>query len=257
MDLQSISAGLSPVQLAMAFAITLLAGFVKGAAGFAMPTIMISGLASFLPPELALAGLILPTLLANLIQALRNGAALAWESLRRFRLFLGVGALFLVASAQLVRVIDERVFFAMIGLPITAFGVMQLAGYRPRMIDTRHRPAEIALGALAGTIGGISGVWGPPLVLYLTARDTPKLEQMRILGVAFGLGSVLLTLTHLQTGLLNAKTLPFSAALLVPAVCGLLAGQWLHARLDQQSFRRLTLLVLIVAGLNLLRRALS
>ena len=52
-----------------AFAISLLvgalAGLVKGVTGFAMPLIMISALSSFLTPDLALAGLILPTLVTN------------------------------------------------------------------------------------------------------------------------------------------------------------------------------------------------
>ena len=64
-------AGLPATTLAVAMLITLFAGFVKGTVGFAMPMVMISGLSSILPPEIALAGLILPTLLTNLYQALR------------------------------------------------------------------------------------------------------------------------------------------------------------------------------------------
>ena len=53
-----LMAGLSPHAFWAALAITLFAGFVKGAVGFAMPMIMISAFSSFLPPEVALAGLI-------------------------------------------------------------------------------------------------------------------------------------------------------------------------------------------------------
>ncbi|MCF6195281.1 MAG: hypothetical protein L3J50_01160, partial [Emcibacter sp.] len=57
-----------------------------------------------------------------------------------------------------------------------------------------------------------------------------------------------------KSGLLNAQTLPFSAMLLLPALGGLFLGRRLHDRLDQQRFRRLTLFVLVIVGLNLLRR---
>ena len=40
------------------------AGFIKGVVGFAMPMVFIAGLSLIVPPELALAGLILPTLSA-------------------------------------------------------------------------------------------------------------------------------------------------------------------------------------------------
>ena len=45
--------------LAGAMAITLFGGFVKGTVGFALPLIMISGLSAILPPQVALAALIL------------------------------------------------------------------------------------------------------------------------------------------------------------------------------------------------------
>ena len=69
--------GLDPVTFVFALAIGLLAGFVKGAVGFAMPMILISGLGSILPAELALAALILPTLVTNGMQALRQGTGAA------------------------------------------------------------------------------------------------------------------------------------------------------------------------------------
>ena len=93
---------LSPVELGFAVLVVLVAGVVKGMVGFAMPMIMISGLSFFLPPELALAGLLFPTVATNGFQALRQGAAAAWESIVRFRLFLIVGGVLLLSSAQLV-----------------------------------------------------------------------------------------------------------------------------------------------------------
>ena len=56
---------LGPDLLIAASAVAVVAGFVKGATGFAMPMIMISGLGSFLAPEVALAALAMPTLVSN------------------------------------------------------------------------------------------------------------------------------------------------------------------------------------------------
>ena len=50
-------------------------GVVKGTVGFAMPMIMISGLASSCRPQLALAGLILPTLADERLAGAAAGAA--------------------------------------------------------------------------------------------------------------------------------------------------------------------------------------
>ncbi len=56
--------------------------------GFAMPMILISGLSSVMAPELALAGLIVPTLVTNGMQSLRQGVGAAKASIRKFHVFL-------------------------------------------------------------------------------------------------------------------------------------------------------------------------
>lgn len=246
---------LSPGLWALAFAIALLAGVVKGVVGFAMPMVMVSLLSTVIAPELALAGLILPTLITNGAQALRQGVQAAWASARRFRIYLCVGGVVLLASAQLVRVLPLPVLLGIIGVPVTGFALLQLAGFR-LVLSRQRADVEAGIGAFAGFLGGMSGIWGPPTVLYLTALGTEKTEQMRAQGVIYGLGSVALVLAHLSSGVLRPETAPFSAALVLPALLGQWIGGKLLDRIDQAMFRRATLLVLLVVGLNLIRRAL-
>lgn len=247
---------LSPDQLLFAFSIAVIAGVVKGVVGFAMPMILVSGLGTFLPPELALAGLILPTLVTNGMQALRNGMAAALASIYRFRWFMGIGMVFLVASAQLFRVLSGPSLYLLIGVPVTIFAVLQLRGWQLRLQGQSKR-ADITIGTIAGAIGGVSGVWGPPTVAYLTAINTPKAEQMRTQGVIYGLGAVVLLFSHMGSGVMTAEVAPFSAILIIPAVLGMWAGRQIQDRIDQGAFRRVTLLVLLIAGLNLVRRGLG
>ncbi len=237
-------------------AIALLAGFVKGAVGFAMPMIMIGGLGSFMPPQVALAGLLLPTLVTNARQMFRSGVGAGFAELRKYWRYNLVFAVTIILSAQLVVQVPAWIVFVILGVVVVTFGSIQLAGMRIAIAPRHRRRAEVGLAIVSGVIGGMSGVWGPPLILYLLALDLPKEEQTRALGVTFLLGAIILVVAHLNSGVLNARTLPFSALLLVPAVAGLVLGSWLHDRLDQVRFRRLTLLVLVIVGLNLLRRGL-
>ena len=46
-------------------------------------------------------------------------------------------------------------------------------------------------------------------------------------------------------------------ALVIPASIGMIVGFYVQDRLDQEKFRYLTLIVLVVAGLNLIRRGLG
>lgn len=250
-------ADMTPLTLALCLMVALVAGVIKGMVGFAMPMVMVSGLSSIVGAEWALAGLILPTVLTNLWQALRQGRAAAWASVKRFRVFLLCGFVTLVASAQLVRVLPANVLLLMIGVPVVIFALIQLFGVKLRLREDGHHVVEAGIGGFAGFIGGMSGIWGPPTVMYLTAINTPKRDQMRIQGVIYGLGAVALLGAHVGSGVMRAQTLPFSVALLVPALAGTWLGFQVQDRIDQAAFRKATLVVLMVAGLNLIRRGLT
>jgi uncharacterized membrane protein YfcA len=253
--IEAVSGGLSPAAFWAAVAVTLFAGFVKGAVGFAMPLIMISAFSAFMPPQVALAGLILATVTTNVHQALRQGWRAAWQSVVTYRRMIGMVVVFIGISAQFVAVIPQGLMLGLLGVPVILFAGVQLLG-RSLALPIRHRTrAEYALGAIGGLYGGISGVWGPPVLIYLLSVGAPKAESVRVQGVTFLIGAVTLLAAHLQSGVLNAVTLPFSAVLVLPAALGMWLGFRLQDRLDAARFRWWTLVLLLLTGVNLMRRA--
>ncbi len=253
--LDLVSAGLPLWALLAAMAVSLFAGLIKGALGFAMPMILISGLSSFMPVELALAGLMLPTLFTNISQSLRQGWQAAVASVRQYWRMLSIMVILLVASAQLVSEMSERLLLILLGGPIVLFALIQLAGVPLRLNVHRRRRAEWLSGGVAGLYGGISGIWGPPVMIYLISVDTGKRDMVRILGVVFLVGAFALIGGHLVSGVANAQTLGFSALLVLPGMVGLWLGYVVQDRLDAAQFRRWTLIMLALTGLNLLRQA--
>ena len=248
--------GIDAASLALAVTVTAFAGFVKGASGFAMPMIMMSAFGSFLPTPTALAMLVMPTLVANIAQATRQGWQPALESTVRFRLHIAMVVLFIAVSAPFATVLPDWFMYLALGLPITGFALWQLSG-RPLRLPIHHRRrAEALSGVIGGLYGGISGIWGPPLIVYLLSIDIPKHEQVRVQGVVFLIGAVALTVAHLATGILNAQTLPLSLLMVLPAVAGMWLGFAAQDRMDIVQFRRWTLLLLMLTALNLVRRGL-
>lgn len=245
---------LTPALFGFACAVTLLGGFVKGAIGFAMPLIMVSGMGILIPPELVVAGIVIPIVVSNGLQVARSGVGHAKMALKDHWRYVLVVCVMILVAAQFVRSIPSDVMFVVLGVPVVGLCVIQLIGWRPRISQRWRRPFEWVAGGLAGILGGLTGTWGPPTVLYLLALNTPRDRQMSVQGVIYGLGSVMLLLGHLQSGILNAQTLVFSAALAPPALLGMWIGFRLGDRFDQERFRRVTLWVLIIAGVNLIRR---
>jgi uncharacterized membrane protein YfcA len=248
---------LSTLAIVFAICVTLLAGFIKGATGFALPMIMVSGLATVLPPDVAIAALIVPTVVSNVWQSLRGGGiAAAVTVASRFKLYIATLLAVIVITAQMVSMMSQSAILLMIGGPIVLLALVLLSGKSFQVSPHTRTVTDMVVGAMSGFLGGLAGIWGPLTVMYLTAMETPKKEQVRVTGVIFGAGAIVLGLSHVQSGLLNAQTLPLSLFMIMPVLIGQTLGNLVQDRLDQQKFKRLTLFVLIVAGLNLVRRGL-
>lgn len=241
---------------AAAVGVTLMAGFVKGAVGFAMPLIMLSGMSLFLEPTLVLAAMIFPVVASNLLQTVRGGLDEARAAISEHWRYLLIVIIMIAVAAQFVTAISDQVMYLILGIPVTLLSLVQLSGLKLQVPPQHRRVTEWIVGLLAGGLGGLSGIWGPPTVLYLMALNTPKARQIAAQGVVYGLGSVTLLAAHLNSGILNGQTIPFSALLLIPALVGMQLGFWTSDRLNPDVFRKVTLAVLVVSGLNLIRRGL-
>lgn len=255
MDL-SLFTALTPTVLVLSLCVALVAGVIKGAVGFAMPLIMISGLSSIMPPPLALAAMILPVVASNALQTFRFGFAAALREVRSFWRYLLIVCVAILLAAQLVTFLTPRVFYIILGVPVVLLSVIQLSGFQLVIPRGRERLAEWGIGLISGVLGGLAGTWGPTTVLYLIALETPKARQMVVQGVIYGTGAIALLVAHLQSGLFNAQTAPFSAALLLPGFVGMAIGFRLQDRMNPAVFKRVTLIVLVVLGLNLIRKGL-
>ncbi|WP_371156849.1 sulfite exporter TauE/SafE family protein [Jannaschia sp. 2305UL9-9] len=239
---------------ALALGIAFFAGLVKGSVGFALPLIMISGLSSFLDPRLSLAGILISVLATNGWQVTRQGWVPAKEAATLHWRYLVTVMIAIFLAAQVVTAIPRQWFYFILGVPVVGLSLIQLTGVRLTIPPERRIAAEWGIGTISGILGGLAGTWGPTTVLYLLAIETPKARQMVVQGVIYGCGSIVLVLAHLRSGILNSDTVWFSAALLPAALLGMSVGFRLQDRMDQDLFKKVTLVVLVVAGINLLRK---
>ena len=242
--------------LFLALLVAMLAGVVKGAVGFGMPLVIVSGLGTFLDPKIAVAGIIAPIVVSNVLQTFRTGIAPAIDGIKHFWRYVLVVCIAIFLAAQIVPSIPSKAFYFVLGVPVLILSVIQLMGLK-LVIPAKHRGwGEWAAGLVSGTLGGLTGTWGPTPALYLLAIDTPKMKQVVVQGIIFGTGSVTILFAHLRSGILNEETIPFTLALLPVSLMGMWIGFRIQDRLDQDRFRQMTLIILVVAGLNLLRKGL-
>lgn len=246
--------GLEISTLVIAFAALCTGGIAKGVTGIGLPIISIAVLVNFLPPSLSIAIVAMPILVTNLWQAVTSKNFMA--PVKRFwpLILCFVGSL--VLTAQLLAKMETHYLFAILGASLIIFTASNL--FRPRVQAIRPS-TERWLGPLAGVAGGILGgvstIWGPPLMMFLMSLHLKKDDWVRTVGLIWFMGSVPLVLSFWANGMLNAQSFPLSVAACVPGMIGILIGEKIRNWINQDTFRKVMLTLLFLIGLNLIRRA--
>ena len=240
--------------LPLAVAAFAVGGAIKGMIGFGLPLTTVSLLSAFVDVPTAVALNALPVLISNLFQANRGGLLVA--TLRRFWPLLLTLAAGTWLGAMLIAVLEPRWLLGILGGIVVSFCV--LGRYRPGLTvpPRAERPLGAAVGLVAGVLGGVSTVPGPPLIMYVTSLRLDKDAFVAALGTFFLMGGMFVTLAFVERGVLDATTAPWSLACVPPVLAGMWLGRRWSRRIDQERFRTIVLAVLFVLGLNLLRRAL-
>lgn len=249
-----------PAALALvAVAVFLAAGSVKGLLGIGLPTMSIGLMAQFVDVREAVSLAIVPMLLANAWQISRGGEplALARRVLTRYR---ALTACMLVTIALLTLLAPAVPLFYVtlaLGTVMVAFALAALLREPPPLPDRLDARAQWLTGTVAGVFGGLSGVWAPPIIVYLGARRLSPKAFVETVGVLLFVGSLVLFGGYVANGVLDGATTLHSLVLTLPALAGFALGEGLRRRLSADRFRTLILGFFLLMGLNLVRRALT
>lgn len=227
-----------------------LAGAVKGVIGLGLPTVAMGLLGLAMPPAQAAALLIVPSTLTNVWQLAAGGHLLAL--LRRLgtmllMIFLGT----LLGSVWLG--IDSGPWAAhALGGALLVYALYGLIG-RGFQVPPAH---EKWLGPLCGLVTGVvtaaTGVFVMPAVPYLQGLGLGREQMVQALGLSFTLSTVALAIGLAGQEVLGGQALGASLLVLVPALLGMFAGQWLRQRISPQLFKRCFFIGLAALGAHLL-----
>jgi uncharacterized membrane protein YfcA len=117
------------------------------------------------------------------------------------------------------------------------------------------RSGSIGWGAIAGTVGGIAGTFGPPVAISFLARG---LTGAAFVGSVTAVGAMINVVrlpTYIATGVFTEALLPLAAVLAASGTVAVFAGKALLRRLDPSRFRIAVDVLLVVIAMSLVARA--
>jgi hypothetical protein len=239
--------------LAFIAAAFLFAGFIKGAIGIGLPTVVMGLLSIVMPPAQAAMLMVIPALATNIWQ-MAAGPALA-ALLRRYAWM--IVAIFVGTFASIGLMTRTAAFAgAALGAVLAAYGAYGLFAKRFEVQARNERWLAPLIGLVTGMLSGATGVFVIPTVPYLTSIKMTSEELVQSVGILAFVCPLALGLALAVHGQYRADFAGASFLALFPALAGMYIGVKLRRRLAAATFMRWFFAGLIALGGYMFLRAL-
>lgn len=243
-----------PIILACAAAL-MLAGTVKGVLALGLPLVGLPLLTLFLDVPGAVAVLMIPLVLSNLIQAVEGeGTVILLKRFWALILCLILGSLL---GTNLAARLDRHLLLLTVGA--LTFALSTASILQPHVtVPARHEWwLGPIVGFVAGVIGGMSTLFGSLLAIYVVGLRLPRETFVKAISLLYLIAALALTIFGTSQGLASPKQLLWSMLAMIPVYIGMLIGRRIRPWIDPEKFRLGVLGVVWLTGANLIRMGLG
>jgi uncharacterized protein len=253
-QLCSIEMNLDPITFLVPVAL-LFAAFVKGTTGLGFPMIATPTVALLLDIRIAIAILIIPNLVMDFAQVFRGGYPYA--ALRRFAWLLVLIVIGVFIGTTVLVLLPLWVLNFCLGVMVLAFVLTNLLRFDFTVSPRAETFLSPAVGFISGFLNGMTNAAGPSLAIYLYSLRLEKTDFIKSIGTIFIITKVSQLAAVSTWNLFNWSTLSLSLVVTLFILVGFYAGQKIQDRVNQQTFNRGVLVLLLVIGVTLVLRSLT
>ncbi|MDX2224301.1 MAG: sulfite exporter TauE/SafE family protein [Rhodospirillaceae bacterium] len=227
-------------------------GLAKGVFGLGMPLVGLPVMVLAIPYPTAVALFLVPNFTANGQQMFEGGRLAA--NLRRFATLIVPMLAVIPLSVKLLVSISAETSLLVLGGLCVIFAVYQMFPLSFDCPPQRERWLNPIVGVIAGALAGLSGIYGPVLIVYLMALRMPKDDFVAALSMMYFMGSVMIAAMLAREAVITLEVLAASAvgAAIIGAM--MVLGRIVRRRIDEARYRKLILVLLMVMGADMIRR---
>ena len=227
-------------------------GFVSGFSGFAMG-LVVSGVWLHIITPLQTAALIAGYgLLTQGYGILKLRQALNWQAIWPLSLGTTIG---IPIGVILLTWINPVYLRLGVGMLLVLYAIYSLA--RPAIKPMKIGAApDIGIGILNGLVGGLTGLGGVVSTISCQWRGWTRDVQRAVFQPVLFAAFVVISISMGITGAVTSETLKLYGLGLPFMFAGLWSGFKLYGKIDDETFRKAVLILLLLAGLSLIVPAL-
>ena len=236
------------LNLALFLTAAFLGGFTSGLSGFAMGLVVSGIWLHIVAPDQNALLIVLCGLVTQGSGIWRVRRAIEW---RKLAPFIAGGLLGVPAGTVLLKAADPETVRLCIGILLMAFSLYSLI--RPAIaLPPAGIAGEFGVGVANGLISGLTGLGGIAVTIWSQLRGGGKDAQRAIfqpvMFATFAMTAVALGVA----GAYTMETLKLYALALPTLIAGVWTGIRLYGKIDDTTFRRIVLSLLILSGLSLI-----
>jgi uncharacterized membrane protein YfcA len=225
-----------------------LGGLTSGISGFAMGLVVSGVWLHIIAPDQNALLIVLCGLVTQGSGIWRVRRSIDWLTVAPF--MIG-GLLGVPAGTALLKTVDQGATRISMAVLLIAFSVYSLA--RPTVKPLRGGIArEFSVGVTNGLIGGLTGLGGIAVTIWCQLRGAPKDSQRAIFQPVMFATFLMSAISLAVAGSYTAETLKLYALALPALVAGLWVGFKLYGKIDDATFRKIILILLLISGMSLI-----
>ncbi|MDB5974674.1 MAG: hypothetical protein JWR07_1434 [Nevskia sp.] len=228
-----------------------IAGLVKGVTGMGLPTVAMSLLVLVLKPVEAAALLVVPSLLTNVWQLMAGSPVYPiWQ--RFWPMMAGICAGTLIGSAILPISVAAT---STLGVALVVYAAIGLTGMRWHTKEASTSWLSPVIGVATGMLTAATGMFVLPAVPYLQSLGLQKEDLIQAMGLSFTASTAMLAVAMAAHGAWEPSVAGFSLMAQLPAMLGMLIGNWLRKRMQPEKFRRFFLTSMLLLGAHMVTKS--
>lgn len=226
------------------FIVILCAGIIQGAASFGFSLLALPILGLFMPLKIIVPMLVIYSIIMNsiILYKIREHV-----KLKRISILIISAIIATPIGTNMLINLNESFLKIIVGAIVTTSALSFYFGYKIEIEN--EKIAYIPVGFISGLLNGSVSFSGPPVIIFLTNQGVEKQVFRATLTAYFWILNIMTTIIFAYKKLIDVELIRITGHLLPALVIGVLIGVKLGNRIKEETFRKLTTVLMVFIGI--------
>lgn len=232
------------VNLFIYLAITIfLSATIQGMTGFGFALISVPVMSIFFPITTVIPIIVFYSLISNFTVIFKT---LKFTDFKKISPMIITGIAGIPMGASILKTFNPADLKIAVGFIILFTSFVMLGGFKVRF--KKEKVSYVVTGFVSGILNGSLSMSGPPIVLFLSNEGYDKNEFRANLALYSIVTNILTIFTFVITGIISKPIVKTGLIGVIPLIFGSYFGIFIAEKIDNNHFKKLILILLIIMG---------